>query len=500
MENSLLSSKTKKHRLLASVFSDHMVLQRDANIPIWGMGKPKETLIVSIGSFMKKCTAGEDGNWSVVFDPIASQEALVIRVESTDSVVEIHDVLMGDVWLCSGQSNMAFTLRNEEGSADFIATSKRYKLRHLSIPTSVAHKPMVEFDGEWHVSDPATAGDFSAVAYHFGVYLQENLDIPIGLITSAYGGSTAEAWIRAECLETDPELTRILRGWEKFVKEYSDDPVERQAIAKKNAEKLIAQGIVPPPWELEPKGPNHFHRPGLLFNAMIHPLLPFPIRGVLWYQGEANNARAAQYPKLLTTLIQDWRRLWNAPDLWFFLMQLPQFDAPWLLADGFTEVREAQAQVASQDAHAEIVCTVDLGDAEEIHPVRKKEISVRAAKAALANTYHQNIIFSGPRFRSIQIEKNDIRIFFNHAEGLHFVGKELTGFSIAGEDRCFTPARAVLENDSVLIEHEGNAVAVRYAWANAPQGNLQNQAGLPAFPFRTDDWPKVTAGNYEPEM
>lgn len=483
------------HLALAPVFCDHMILQRELPIRLWGWAAPGEDLVVSLGAGEARTRADINGRWEVVMEPFVCSEPLTLGVEGENERVEVRDILLGEVWLCAGQSNMEFLLRDEVGGQATVAAATDPAIRHITVPRALAHCPLTEFDATWEVCSPESAGRLSAVGYHFASRLQRALGCPVGLIVNAYGGSVAESWVREECLENDHELSPILRTWERFVNTYPEDPEARNLIAQANFESLIEEAKIPPPWGLEPKGPDHFHRPSVLYNAMVHPLIPLPMRGVLWYQGEANADRAHQYRKLLPALIADWRSQWNLSDLWFLLVQLPNFDAPWLKRDVFAEMREAQAVVARETPHTEIACAVDLGIANEIHPPEKSRIGDRLARLALAKAYGRDTAFSGPVFRSWNPATGEI--FFDHAAGLRAEGCEPLGFVAAGEDRQFVPVRAVVDGERIRIE--GNPVAVRYAWANNPSGNLFNREGLPALPFRTDSWPGVTFKSYEPE-
>lgn len=483
------------HLELAPVFSDHMVVQRDLPVRVWGRASPGEALTVSLGPRESRCRADAGGHWEAVIEPFSSSAPLTLTVEGDDELVEVRDVLLGEVWLCAGQSNMEFVLQDEDGGDAIVRSATHPAIRHLTIPRAQATIPLADFRARWEVCSPETAGKLSAVGYHFGLRLQRALGCPVGLIVNAHGGSVAESWVRETCLEDDPALSPILRTWERFIENYPDDPGARESIAQARFLALMRAGKIPPPWGLEPKGPAHFHRPAVLFNAMVNPLIPLSMRGVLWYQGEANAGRAHQYRKLLPALIADWRKRWNLPDLWFHLVQLPNFDAPWLAADAFAEMREAQAIVARESAFASIACTVDLGDQHEIHPAKKSGIGDRLARLALAKTYGLDIPFSGPALRSWDPATGAIT--FDHAGGLFAAGGEPRGFVAAGEDRRFVPVRAVMDGERVLVP--GNHAAVRYAWANNPSGNLFNREGLPAFPFRTDSWPGTTCHAYEPE-
>lgn len=487
----MFHAKTQPLRL-ADIFSDNMVLQQGVPIPVWGRGAPGEKVTVLLGESQRSTAVSPDGSWTVRFDPMDAGCELAMGVESTTRRVEVNSILTGEVWICSGQSNMEFPLRNEEQAVLHIAHADHPRIRNLSVPRSTALEPRFEMHGSWMACSPATAGGFSAVAYHFATNLQSGLQTPVGLITSAYGGSSAEAWIPASSLGDTPNLAAILATWEKHLREYPGNSRQREQVAEANRAKLAAAGIPHPPWPLEPKGPSSFHRPSVLFNAMVHPLIPFPARGVLWYQGEANFTRANSYRKLLTALIGSWRQEWKNPDLWFLIAQLPVFGADWIGRDTFAEIREAQMLAAGSSPRTAISCNIDLGDPGDIHPRRKQELGERLAKLALGRVYGKPAGCFAPEFRTLHAHRGKIRLEFDHAYGLHAIGSTPLGFMIAGADKHFIQANAAIDGQSIDIDANFETTrSVRYAWSNAPTANVYNGDHLPLFPFRTDDWPFV---------
>jgi sialate O-acetylesterase len=357
-----------------------------------------------------------------------------------------------------------------------------------------AEKALTDLNGEWMVCSSESARDFSAIGFLFSRELNSKLNTPVGMIQSAFGGTPIESWISLQALSENPLLNPILTTWEKWVEEYPEDPEERERITRQNEAEMKAMGKPIPPWRPMPKAPDHSHRPGSAFNAMINPLISYSIRGVLWYQGEANAPRARQYRDILPALIKNWRELWGNKDLPFLFVQLPRFEAEWLEDDIWAEIREAQSLTWRNMPETGMVVSMDRGDYLDLHPKDKKMIAIRLCLAALSVVYGENVEFSGPIYHSHKREGSNIRIFFEHtAGGLICEGKELQGFTIAGIDREFKPASAWIDNDNVLIKCDSNVpVAIRYRWANSPDGNLFNELGLPASPFRTDDWPGKT--------
>ena len=485
----MLQGQTSELKL-AGVFSDNMVLQHGVAIPVWGTGTPGETVTIRVGESKKSELVMPDGSWSVSFDPLDACQALSISVESPRSRIEVRNILTGEVWICSGQSNMEFLLQDEEGADFFVANANHPSIRKLCLPRSTALNPQTEIQASWEICTPETAGSFSAVAYHFATRLHHALDTPVGLITNAYGGSCAEAWTPADCLASDPDFSPILETWEEFLRNYHSDPRQRELVAEENRAKVVAAGLQPPPWPLEQKSPESFHRPSVLFNAMVHPLIPFPAKGFLWYQGEANFTRAHQYPKLLSALLGGWRQKWQNPDLWFLIVQLPKFSADWIGIDTFTEIRESQMLAAKSNSRTAITCNIDLGDPADVHPRRKQEVGERLAKIALGRIYQKNLGFLAPEFRSRCAQNGKIRLDFDNAQGLHAIDGTPRGFTIAGPDKHFMSAQAEIHGQSILIEADPETTrSIRYAWANAPEANVCNEHNLPLFPFRTDDWP-----------
>jgi len=444
---------------LPSVFSDHMVLQRDCTVPIWGWADAGEKVTVSLGDKTVDTVADADGKWRVKLPSMAAGGPLDMHVKGKNERV-IKDVYVGEVWVCSGQSNMGFLVDRAENAAEAIAEAKYPKIRMFTVERKPADKPQDDCTGMWEVCSPETVGHFSAVGYFFGRDLYEKLEVPIGLIFTAWGGTKCEAWTRREALEGDADFQPIL---------------DRVATEK------------------EPR-----HRAAHLYNGMVAPLIPYAIRGAVWYQGEANRNRAAQYRKLFPNMITDWRRQWGEGDFPFYFVQLAPYRYKRDDPRCYAELCEAQFKTLSLP-NTGMAVTNDIGNTQNIHPTNKQDVGHRLALWALAGLYgQQDLVPSGPLYKSSRTDGNAIRIAFDYVgKGLTSRdGKPLSEFTIAGEDQKFVPAEAEIDGDEVVVHSDEVAepVAVRFAWHDTAEPNLMNKEGLPASSFRTDDWPMVTAG------
>lgn len=474
---------------LPAIISDHMVLKKGPASRIWGKADSGETVTVTLGDRSAKIVAGADGKWSAALDLSSAQAGpFDLTVEGKNKVV-VRDVLVGEVWLASGQSNMAFHLERQIGSAEEIANSENPALRQFQVTRAEPPQPADKGGGKWTVASPETSGTFSAVGYYFQKQLNKELGVPVGIISTGIGGSVCEAWISPQSIETDPHL-----------KEVREASLQERLTATKAVFRSRTE-------------------PSCLFNGMIHPILSYAINGVIWYQGETNVPRAWQYRSAFQMLIHDWRAQWKQPDLPFYFCQLPNFKpkaaAPEESADA--ELRESQS-LALKLPHTGQAVLIDIGEAADIHPRNKKDVGDRLARIALANLHGKKIAFSGPVWQSMKIEDGRIRLTFAHTDGglvakplpatydvktekgvtaplvRNSPNSELEGFAICGDDRKWVWADAKIDGDSVIVwsDQVPKPVAVRYAWAGNPTCNLCNGAGLPASPFRTDEEPATT--------
>lgn len=626
---------------LASLFCDHAVLQRDLPIKVWGWTEPGEAVTVSLAGNEATATAGADGKWQVVLPALPAGGPHEMTVAGRETIV-LRDLLIGEVWICSGQSNMQMTLNTVQNGDEEMAASDYPGIRLFTVANIPAIEPKADIEADWKLCSPKTSGPFSAVGYFFGRKLHKELGVPVGLINTSWGGTVAEAWTSIGTLRSKPELQSIVdlydsidpndegtaaylqavqawseaenrrdtenlgypqgwadpatstAGWECMalpaywkarglllngvvwfrtevnvpaawagkdltlsvgtidkgdttyfnnvkvggvtLEDREDSwnvrriyPVPgalvqagRNVIAVRIFSHAWAGGLVGKPEDLylacgeetiplagewqynveadfgnfgtpptPPLGAANPNTPTVLFNGMIHPLLPYGIRGAIWYQGESNAARAKEYQTLFPAMITDWRQQWGQGDFPFYFVQLANyqagtdagFDSQW------AELREAQTMTLSL-ANTGMAVIIDIGDSTDIHPKNKQDVGLRLALNALAKTYGRDQVYSGPLFREARVEGNAIRLCFDHAEGGLVSTGELTGFAIAGADRKFTRAEAVIDGETLVVSSPAvpAPVAVRYGWAEDPICTLYNQAGLPMSPFRTDDW------------
>lgn len=493
---------------LPFVFTHHMVLQRDQPAPVWGKAAPGETVTVRFSGQEKQATADESGAWQVTLDPLsvgAARELSVTGSES-DAPVVVRDVLVGDVWICSGQSNMEWSLENsKDGDLDLLAAD-RPEIRLLQVGQLGSQEPLDDIDRAWSVSSRETAKSFSAVGYYFGVQLQESLDVPIGLIRNAWGGSACEAWVPTEELKGNDLYDAQFARWAEVESQHDEAALRADYAVKladfykqRDAAYAAGQPLPRAPWVNNPL--FHQHRIANLYNARVLPLVPFAIKGVIWYQGETNAGRAYQYRDLFPRMITSWRKAWGQGDFPFYWVQLADFTAEAagpVEGSDWAELREAQTMTIDAVPNAGEAVIIDLGEANDIHPRNKREVGLRLARLALANTYGKPIKAASPRFEAMSIDGDKATLTIAGAgAGLKtFDGVPPRGFTIAGEDRVFHEATAeIVEKSKVVVRSEAvpHPVAVRYGWANNPVVNVYDSSWLPLTPFRTDDWPGVTS-------
>ncbi len=484
---------------LASPFTSHMVLQRDMPVPVWGNADAGEKVTVEFAGQKSSATAGQDGKWKVALGSLtASTEGrtFVVRGSRTEEPIELSDVLVGEVWLASGQSNMDFTVAKTDkfyfagvnNEAEEVAAASYPLIRMFTGEWKRAYEPQAHVAGAWKVCTPENVREFSAVGYFFARDLQRALNVPVGIVTLTYGASTAQAWIRREAIEANPQLKPALDEFDAKVKAHTPPSEEEMKMWTAAAEKAKAEKKRAPR-QPKPDPVQDQHNPTVMFNGMIAPVVPFAIRGVLWYQGESITGSRELFPVWNETLINDWRRLWNresgAGILPFYFCQLASLRAN----SNSPEVREFQAQALKLPATGMAV-TIDIGDAGNVHPKNKQDVGARLCRIALANTYGRKIEYSGPELSGVTSMGGALRLTFTHTTGgLSDHGGDLKTFEVAGSDGKFAPATAHIDGNTVLVSSPDVATptAVRYAWSNYPEGcNLFNGEGLPAAPFRAE--------------
>jgi len=506
-----------------ALFCDHAVLQQQMTIPVWGTADPGEEVTVRLGdqkvttkadnngdqpvakwfvNVGQKVTtkADNNGDWMVKLQPLPAGGPYEMTIQGKNQIV-LKDVMIGEVWICSGQSNMQWTVRNSANAEEEIANSANPMIRLFTVPRQAKPEPQKDVVGAWAVCGPETVADFSAVGYFFGRHLQKKLGIAVGLINTSYGGTPAEAWTNWNKLACMPELTPIVDRFRDALAKYPENLKRYEEALKAHREKArqakergetFTQRAPSPPM-----GPEHPHSPAGLYNAMIAPLVPYAIRGAIWYQGESNAGRAYQYRTLFPAMIASWRDAWNQGDFPFLFVQL----APYMKIEteptesAWAELREAQLLTMLNCRNTAMAVITDVGEEDNIHPKKKQPVGDRLAIAARALAYGEDIEYSGPIYERMEIQGNKVILYFTHVDGgLVCKGDKLTGFTICGEDRKFVNAEAKIEGDTVVVwsDQVEKPVAVRFGWANYPVVNLWNKADLPASPFRTDDFPGVT--------
>jgi len=494
---------------LASPFSDHMVLQREMAVPVWGWADPGEKIAVEFAGQSKTATAGADGTWRVKLDPMsasAEPRTLVVRSAAPARKIEIADVLVGEVWLGSGQSNMAMGVSRAKDYEAEKAAANLPLVRMFTEGSRAVATPQEKGTGAWKVCAPETVGTFSATLYFFGREVHRELKVPVGLINSSVGGTPIESWIAADVQAAVPELKAAAEAAAKAEADFDVEAAKAdhaKAVArwKTLAEKAKAEGKPAPraprdPVETRARKGNV----GGLFNGKIAPLIPYAIRGAVWYQGEANShpGKGAVYQHQLPLLVTDWRARWGS-EFPFAWVQLPNLERE-STGDNWLLVREAMLKTLKLPKTG-MAITVDIGDPKDIHPKNKQEVGRRLSLWALGDVYGRKVPeTSGPLPAGHEIRGSEVVVSFTHAGGLKAADGDVKGFEVAGADKQWKPAVARIEGAKAVVSSPDvkAPVAVRYAWAMNPACNLVNAAGLPASPFRTDDGEAPTVGTAAP--
>ena len=521
-----------------AVFSDHMVLQRGMPVPVWGKADPGEEVTVKIAGKDWKTKAANDGKWMVKLDAMEARATPMELVVAGKNTLTFKDVLVGDVWICSGQSNMEWNLGNASNADEEIPKSANPNIRLFMVVKKTSFKPLQDCTGKWNVCGPDTVKPFSAVGYFFGKELNKTLNVPIGLIGTNWGGTPAQSWTSIEGLQKEAALkdladqasaleanlpkvmenytTQVLPKWDENMKKWKanvEAPFQKEmaawktlaAQAKAEGKPEPAKPVMKSPPPRKPNSPdNDSHAPTVLFNGMISPLLPYGIKGAIWYQGESNAGNPTQYATLFPAMIRDWRNKWGQGEFPFFFVQLANYmkrvDAP--VEKGWAELRESQLKTLSL-TNTGMAVIIDIGNGADIHPKDKLNVGKRLAFSARKVAYGQDIVHSGPIYKSMAVEGGKAVLKFDHVGSGLVIGAapadksgiepakpldELKGFAIAGADKKFVWAKAKIAGDTVVVQSDEvkEPTAVRYGWANNPEVNLYNKDGLPASPFRTD--------------
>lgn len=482
---------------LPALISDNMILQQQASVALWGWAQPGEKIEIKNSWSSKKVsvTAGADGKWLTHINTAKAGGPYTITFTGANTIT-VNNVLLGEVWLASGQSNMEFFIgKTSNGSYtgvinhdEVMQDAEHPDIRTIDVPNKVADEPQYEFKAEWKMCTAKTIDTFSAVAYFFAREINKATGYPVGIINATWGGTPAESWTKKELLESDADLNAILVRYQKQVADFPQANEKYRAdLTAWRADSSKTKGAAP----VAPLGPTSNKSPYKLYNGMIVPIEPYTLKGVIWYQGENNAEHAFQYRKLFPTMIANWRSDWKEPNLPFYFVQISPHRSQ------NPEIRDAQLYVYHHVPNTGMAVTTDNGDSLNIHPRNKELVGKRLALWALHNQYgKKDIITSGPLYKSMKTEGNKIRIYFDFDKGLQAKDGPLTEFTIAGDDQQFVPAQAVIEGNTIVVWSDAvkNPKAVRFAWKNVPHPNLYNEAGLPASPFRTDNWKLITEG------
>ncbi|MEI6322911.1 MAG: sialate O-acetylesterase [bacterium] len=521
-----------------ALFSDGMILQRDTVVPVWGNAAPGEQISVEFAGQKKSTTADSTGKWMVKLDPLkANASAQDLTITGSGAPIKLTNVLVGDVWLAGGQSNMGSPIFAAHNATEVLPTANDPLLRFFDVKKKVSSEPLPNQEGQWKETTPDNAKNFSAVGFFFAREIRKSAGVPVGVISAPWGGTPIETWMSLKSLNENPALTNVLVKWDKAVtdnakvkadpKLVSDfvadlenwnkevKPAADAAMKAWNDDKAAGKPVGekpkpsrPVPSNPDPMGmPDPSRRPAtptVSYNAMIAPLAPYAIRGVIWYQGEANASRGLEYRTLFPRLIQGWRAQWGT-DFPFLFVQLPMNgpDKTPVATDGEPYLREAQF-LTLKEPKTSMAITIDIGDPNNVHPGDKIDVGQRLSLLARRDVYGEKINASGPLYQGFKVEGDKVHISLKEtgsglkagqapwcAKGVEPLPTDkLIGFFIAGDDKSWVEAEAKIDGNSVVVSSPSvpKPASVRYGWANSPRCNLYNSEGLPASPFRTDDW------------
>jgi sialate O-acetylesterase len=481
-----LRAEVKLPRILGS----HMVLQRDQRIQLWGWSEVGEKVTAQLNGSTQTATGDRLGHWKLALPPQPAGGPFQLTIQGANQIV-LDDIMIGDVWFASGQSNMEMPLEGFPGAvldngAEEIRGANQPNLRLFLVKKKASDHPVHDYEGAWTGCTPETAAKFSAVAYFFGKQIAAHEHVTVGLIDSTWGGTPAEAWVSMEGIASDASLMPVFAEWAKMANDQED--IARLVAAEKREDEAARQAnrpVQPHSWRPAPAS----WAPAALFNGMIAPAVALRIKGVIWYQGESNSVkpRANMYEKIFPALISDWRAHWHEGDFPFLFVQIANFNSSSL--ETWAIVREAQRRTLSL-AETGMAVTIDIGNPTNVHPADKQDVGARLALAARAIAYGEQVEYSGPLYRETGVEDTALRVWFDHTTGgLTAKGDVLQGFEVAGDDRHFAPATARIDGNRVVVSSDQVPAPryVRYGWSNAPTVNLFNGSGLPASPFTSED-------------
>jgi len=500
-----LSSSHAEVRLPA-LFSDNMVLQQGIECPIWGWADPGESVTIELNGKTHKTKADQAGRWETKLQKLlASSKPTTIKITGKNTLA-IKNVLVGEVWVCSGQSNMQWSVNSSDDPDLEKLTANFPNIRLITVPRIGTQEPQDDFNGQWEPCTPDTVAEFSAVGYFYGRLLHQTLQVPVGLIDNSWGGSACEAWIRRDLLEKLPAAKPYMETWANTEANYDEKKVQatyqkQLATWKEQVAKAKANKKPLPKALRQPRNPLiGQHRPANLYNGVLKPLIGYGIKGAIWYQGESNSSRAKAYRDVFPLMIRSWREEWGQGEFPFYWVQLADFrdESPAPQDSNWAELREAQTLTLKLPNTGQAVIT-DLGAAHDIHPKDKQNVAKRLARWALAQDYGYEIVHRSPQYKAHQRNGSKLILHFDYVGGGMdtFDIRTPIGFTVAGDDKVFHPAQArIIGKDKIELTcaKVPNPIAARYAWADNPVANVQNREGLPLTPFRTDDFAMITEG------
>ena len=489
---------------LPSVIGDNMVLQRGIQIPIWGWASPGEEITITLGTedevtaslFSTTVVADIEGNWRTKLSAMDAGGPYILKISGSNTL-ELTNVLFGEVWICSGQSNMEWSVRASKDADAEIAAANYPNIRLFDVPRKPSGLLQDDIEADWSETTPETIENFSAVAYYFGRKLHKNLNVPIGLINTSWGGTRIEPWTPPAGFDSVPTLESISKEIQEAHADYRQQLPEKmkeiEAWIAETREALETDARLTQIPENR-HSLRHHARPTGLYNGMVYPIVPYAVRGAIWYQGESNLRDGMRYHEKMKALINGWREVWGQGDFPFYFVQLAPFNYGGWIGDPFFLPQIWEAQTATLSVpNTGMAVTTDIGNLKDIHPQNKQEVGRRLALWALAKTYgKEDVTYSGPLYKSMTVDGNIIRLSFDFVEGgLMARGEEpLTWFEIAGEDKQFVEAKATIDGNTILVSSDtvANPIAVRFGWHQNAEPNLVNKEGLPASPFRTHQW------------
>lgn len=492
---------------LPAIIGDNMVLQQKQTNPIWGWDTAGTHVTVQFGAQSKSGTADASGKWTVKLDPVpASAQPATMTIKGTTSRT-LANILVGEVWLCSGQSNMGFTVgRTRDADVEMLG-SKHPNIRLISVPNVGTQIPQNDFVGKWDACTPETVKEFSAVGFFYGRLLHQMLDVPVGLIDNAWGGSACEAWVRRDLLEKDARFKDMIARWQQTEATYDFAKVKAAytaGIEKRKQQVAEARKAGKPVPAFTPGRPPRDemtgnHRPGNLYAGCLHPIIGYGIKGAIWYQGESNASRAHEYGYLFPMMIQHWRDEWKSGDFPFYWVQLADYrveatepgDSDW------AELRESQTKTQNVIKNGGQAVIIDIGEGKDIHPTNKRDVAERLARLALAKDYGVKIPYRSPEFKTAAFDGGKATVTIDtFGSSLNtFDVAEIRGFAVCGEDKKWVWAEGKIvgpDKVEVVSKTVTKPVAVRYAWSDNPVCNLYSKEGLPVTPFRSDNFPMIT--------